>query len=197
MPYTFTSLIAAGTLAIGLSQAHAATSDGRFATEEIGRTSCSAHLQAKARKLPAYENDISYLEGYVTAANRYEPNTFDLTPWHNGGAFALILDHHCQASPGDSLTVVAQKLVKAMAPLRLTEASPLVEIKDGPNRTFVYEAILKRVQAQLGKKGLYQGPADGRFTPQTKLALQGFQKSAQLDPTGLPDPATLWILLNP
>jgi hypothetical protein len=188
---------AAGALLLAAGAGQAASSTGTFATEEIGLANCGDYLQAKARKSPAYGNYISYIEGYLTAANRYEPNTFDLTPWHNATAFGLILDQHCRANAQDSLTAVALKLVKSMMPLRLTEPSRMVEIRDGANHTAIYEAILKRAQAELGKKGLYQGPADGQFNPQTKAAVQTFQKSARLQPTGVPDPATIWLLLNP
>ena len=184
-------------LLLAISSAAAGTTTGRFASEQIGVVNCSTYLQAKARKSPAISNYISFIEGYLTAANRYEPNTFDLTPWHNSVAFGLILNQHCRSNAADTLTQVSQKLVKSMMPLRLTEPSRLMEVKEGSNRTVVYEAILKRAQDGLAQKGLYKGPSDGQFTPQTKSALQSFQKSAKLDPTGLPDPATLWVLLNP
>lgn len=195
------SLVTALTVGCALLAAGAAgsasTREGRFASEEIGMSSCRMYNQAKAKKSPAYGNYIAYVEGYLTAANRYEPDTFDLTPWHNSIAFGVILDQHCRNNANDTITAVSQKLVKSMMPLRLTEASRRIELKEGPNTTRVYEAILKRAQGELARKGLYKGPSDGRFNPQTKAALLTFQKSAKLDPTGLPDAATMWLLLNP
>ena len=57
--------------------------------------------------------------------------------------------------------------------------------------------LVKRSQEALARKGLYHGLADGKFSPAMGDALREFQKTARLDPTGIPDTATLWVLLNP
>ena len=144
-----------------------------------------------------YQRLIGFVEGYLSAANRYEPNTFDLSPWHNAAAFDLILAKHCTENPGDLIVAVVQKMVGAFRPVRVAEFSPLVEVGAGENRAFVYQAILKRAQAALGARGLYQGEEDGVFSPGMRDALIAFQRSAELYETGVPDPATLWTLLNP
>jgi hypothetical protein len=179
--------------------ASAGGKSGRFAVEDMGQAKCSAFLKARTEKSPAYHSYVGFIEGYVTAANRYEPNTFDLTPWHNAEAFGLILAKNC-ATPGNrdaSLAMVAQELVAAMRPLRLADYSDKIAIREGGSRAEVYQTILKRAQLELTRKGLFHGTPDGTFSPDTKLALQEFQKTAKLDPTGVPDAATLWVLLNP
>lgn len=177
--------------------AAAATQDGRFAVEGPGQAMCSRILQAKDRNTEEYARYIGFIEGYLSAANRYEPNTFDLTPWHTSQALSLIMVKHCESHPNDLLGVVVQQLVVAMMPLRLASYSSMERIEDGPNRAEVYEQIVKRSQEALARRGLYAGPADGRFSPAMRDALIEFQKTAQLDPTGVPDTATLWTLLNP
>src|SRR3546814_10389891 len=89
-----------------------------FAVGEAGRALCPVFVKARAEKSEAYARYVGFIEGYLTAANRYEPNTFDLTPWHNANAFALILYKHCQKEENakDALAMVAQKLVLAMKP---------------------------------------------------------------------------------
>lgn len=182
---------------ISWSGVAAATQDGRFAVEGPGQAACSRILNAKDGNAEEFARYIGFVEGYLSAANRYEPNTFDLTPWHSSQALSLILTKHCESHPGESLGVVVQQLVVAMMPLRLAAYSAVEQIDDGQNRTEVYEQILKRSQDALARRGLYSGPADGRFSPQMREALLQFQKTAQLDPTGIPDTATLWTLLNP
>lgn len=181
------------------SGAKAGTRDGMFAVEEAGRARCAAFVAARTAKSPAYARYVGFIEGFLTAANRYEANTFDLTPWHNADAFALIIDQHCQKakSKQDSLALVAQKLVIAMLPYRLAEFSKMVEVSDGSGNTKLYETVLKRAQGELSRKGLYRGEVNGQYSPETKAALQQFQRLAKLDPSGIPDPATLWVLLNP
>ena len=52
-------------------------------------------------------------------------------------------------------------------------------------------------QAALKAQGLYRGEEDGQFSPQVRDALLAFQRKSDLYQTGVPDPATLWTLLNP
>ncbi|PWG02122.1 peptidoglycan-binding domain-containing protein [Sphingosinicella humi] len=181
------------------SAARAGTQDGVFAVEEAGRALCPAFVKARAEKSEAYARYVGFIEGYLTAANRYEPNTFDLTPWHNANAFALILYKHCQKEKNakDALAMVAQKLVLAMKPFRLADFSKMVEVGAGADNALLYETVLKRAQTELSRKGLYHGEVDGKFSAETKAALTEFQRLAKLQPNGIPDAATLWVLLNP
>jgi Putative peptidoglycan binding domain len=188
--------IAWGALLI-VAPAYGASNAGEFAAKGAGRTSCAAFVDARTRNAPEQGQYIAFVEGYLTAANRYEPNTYDLAPWHNAGAIGAILEQHCKANAADTLAVVALKLAGAFNSIRLIEASPMIEIKEGEARAVLYAAILKRAQAELKKKGLLSIEPDGAFNPETRAALQSFQTQAKLPPTGVPDGATLWFLLNP
>jgi hypothetical protein len=179
------------------SPAAAESKDGKFAVEGPGQASCARILRAKDTNALEYARYLGFMEGYISAANRYEPNTFDLTPWHTSQALTLILTTHCKSHPKDILGVVMQEFVGAMMPLRLASYSAREKIGDDRNHTEVYEAIVKRSQEALARKGLYHGLADGKFSPAMGDALREFQKTARLDPTGIPDTATLWVLLNP
>lgn len=194
-------LIAASAVAAvftGSPSAQAENGSRQFAVEGSGRLDCAAFMAAREdRGSGEYQRLIGFVEGYLSAANRYEPNTFDLSPWHNAAAFDLILAKHCTENPSDLIVAVVQKMVGAFRPVRVAEFSPLVEVGAGENRAFVYQAILKRAQAALGARGLYQGEEDGVFSPGMRDALIAFQRSAELYETGVPDPATLWTLLNP
>lgn len=182
----------------GSPPAHAENGSNQFAVEGSGRLDCATFIAARNDKGSGeYQRLIGFVEGYLSAANRYEPNTFDLSPWHNAAAFDLILGKHCTENPGDLIVSVVQKMVGAFRPVRVAEFSPLVEVGAGENRAFVYQTILKRAQAALGARGLYKGAEDGVFSPQMRDALIAFQRSAKLYETGVPDPATLWTLLNP
>src|SRR5690606_16506020 len=85
------------------AKAQAETKDHQFALEESGRATCAMYARARAGSPQATARYIGFIEGYLTAANRYEPNTFDLTPWHTPEAFALILDEHCAKNPDEAL----------------------------------------------------------------------------------------------
>lgn len=178
---------------------HAAEMDeNSFAVEGAGRMNCAAFNSARTDKSSAeYQRVIGFLEGYLSAANRYEPNTFDLTPWHNAAALDIILNSHCAEHQEDTLISVVLRMVNGLKPFRIARFSPMVEVGDETRRTYVYETILNRTQAALKTRGLYQGEETGSFTPELRDALKEFQRQSSLDATGIPDPATLWSLLNP
>ncbi len=193
-------LILATIAAISFSTvSHAAEpSDGSFAVEGAGRLNCTAFMAAREDRSSAeYQRMIGFVEGYLSAANRYEPNTFDLTPWHNALAFDIILKAHCADHKEDTLVSVVQRMVTGLRPVRIAQFSPMVEVGDDRNRTFVYETILRRSQAALKTRGLYKGDENGKFSPEMRDALIAFQRQSSLTTTGVPDPATLWTLLNP
>jgi hypothetical protein len=184
-------------LLVYASGAKASTKEGQFAVEEGGRVTCPTFTKAAAARSEAHHRYVGFVEGYLTAANRYEPNTFDLTPWHTPAALALILDTHCKKHPKDNLAMAAQRLVIAMAPVRLATYSNLVAVGEADKKTYVYATILKRAQSELARRGFFRGEANGVYTPETRDAFSQFQTLAKLDPTGIPDTATLWVLLNP
>lgn len=176
----------------------ASSQEQQFAVEGAGRMECSAFMAAHSDKGSAdYQRLMGFIEGYLSAANRYERDTFDLTPWHNAVAFDIIVGGYCKDHPKETLVSVVQRMVIAFRPIRVAKFSPLVEVGDMDHRAFVYEAILRRSQAALRRRGLYDGPEDGIYGPRLRDAFASFQRSRKLEPTGVPDPATLWMLLNP
>jgi peptidoglycan hydrolase-like protein with peptidoglycan-binding domain len=53
---------------------------------------------------------------------------------------------------------------------------------------------VKSIQEKLKSEGFHSGPADGKFGPETKAALEQFQKKNGLSATGEPDQKTLMAL---
>lgn len=175
-----------------------AQDDGRhFAVEGVGMATCARFIEARTSAPVEYQRMIGFIEGYLSAANLYEPDTFDLTPWHNAAALDLIVEHHCSQHPDDRLVGVTQRMVGGFRPFRIARFSQMLEVGDSEHRTYVYEAILRRAQAALQLRGQYSGPEDGTYSPELREAFRAFQRDVGLEETGVPDPATLWKLLNP
>ena len=159
---------------------------------------CAAYLQARENKASEkFQRMMGFVEGYLSAANRYEPDTFDLTPWHNAEAFDIIIKNYCKNHEKVAMVSVVQEMVTGFRSIRVAKFSPMIEVGEGNHRAFVYEAVLRRSQQALKVKGFYTGSEDGRFTKPLSDAFALFQKSKGLEATGVPDPATLWMLLNP
>jgi peptidoglycan hydrolase-like protein with peptidoglycan-binding domain len=53
---------------------------------------------------------------------------------------------------------------------------------------------VKSIQGKLKSEGFHAGPVDGKFGPETKAALEKFQKKNGLNTTGEPDSKTLAAL---
>lgn len=184
--------------AVPLCEAQAQESARQFAVEGSGMVTCARFVAARADMTsPDYQRMLGFIEGYLSAANLYEPDTFDLTPWHNAMALDMIVENHCSQHPEDRLVGVTQRMVVGLRPYRVARFSPMLEVGDGQNRTFIYETILRRSQAALRLRGHYAGSEDGTYTPAVRQAFRDFQRSIGLEATGVPDPATLWKLLNP
>jgi peptidoglycan hydrolase-like protein with peptidoglycan-binding domain len=64
-------------------------------------------------------------------------------------------------------------------------------------RIGTYGPAITRVQERLQALGLYGGPLDGVFGPQTEAAVMTFQRSRQLTADGIVGPATWRALLRP
>src|SRR3972149_7601313 len=71
--------------------APAADAEGRFAIEGVGIQTCKQFLEARAAGSETYERFSGWLEGYLTAANRYAAGAYDIPPWEATEGLAVIL----------------------------------------------------------------------------------------------------------
>ena len=56
---------------------------------------------------------------------------------------------------------------------------------------------IRKIQQTLNSRGFHAGPVDGVMNPDTQAALRDFQKSENLEPTGMPNQQTLAALGMP
>ena len=177
--------------------AGAADVNGQFATKGVGVLSCRQFVDDRSKDGEFRQRFRSWLDGYLTAVNRYEPGTYDAAPWASGEVFATIVERHCRESPNESYAQAAQKLILSLKEDRLTQRSPLRSVTASGRSTQIYEEVLRLLQVQLADRGLYTGRPDGVFGPRTQDAIATFQISEGMAGTGLPDPLTVWKLLRP
>lgn len=197
-----TSLLAApllATLALGWpTAAAAADAEGRFALKGGGAAPCSAFL--RARQEPGVERHLfeGFVDGYITAANQLTPDTFDLVPWQSTALLIEFLGQYCERNPATSFGVAVSRLLAALAPERLRATSRVVGAEAGGSVTPIYEAVLRRAQEALRRRGHAIPPAsDGVFDAATRAAVQRFQRDSRVEATGLLDQRTLFLLLSP
>jgi hypothetical protein len=191
-------LAAAAALALAAAApAYGADAEGRFAVKGAGGARCAVFVEAReARNEAALAAYQSWMSGYLTAANRLSPETFDMIAWQGVGVLLAAIEGHCRRNPDLPFHAAIGALVTALAPDRVTARSALVRIPAGETTLVIYEETLRRAQKQLADRKLYTGRVDGKFGDGTRRAIEAFQKSDNITVNGLPDQQTLFRLLR-
>lgn len=186
-------------LALLAQDANAATQDGLFAARGIGAQPCSVLVQAvEGTDGAAVRDRLSiWISGYLSHTNRAGADTFDAMPIQDHTALASIVANICRSNPTALTETVFFSLVTQISNGKSDVMSDMLSVKAGEAETFVRSDVLKQVQLALVElKLLDSSNADGLPGPNTRTALESFQASAGLTVTGLPDPATLFILFT-
>jgi murein L,D-transpeptidase YcbB/YkuD len=178
------------------SATQAADENGQFAIKGMGLLPCQDYVQARKEQTPQYFQFGGWMEGYLSATNRYEKDTFDLTPWQTSGVLASWLESFCERNPEVQFVRAVATLVNVLGKDRLTTRSELVEFEANGGTHSVYASTLRRAQQELVKRGLSKDTMSGKLDEETVAALRRFQAESGLEATGLPDPATLARLLQ-
>lgn len=201
---------------VALDATRAATGTGEFAIEGAGFATCAAFTAArKARgelktemkgekadpdllsSVDSYARFIGWVEGYLTATNRYMPDTFDVAPWQTAELYGVIIGDHCDKNPEERLYTVVMKMVTTLSDDRMKAPSEQVGLSIKGRGFTLYTEVIRRTQDALKKQGLYRGEITGVWDPGTQKGVASYQAVVGLQDTGLPDPLTLWLLFSP
>ncbi len=176
----------------------AADKEGRSAIEGAGFADCQTFVQEREKKSTLYFRLGGWVEGYMTAANEYMDDTFDLSPWQNTELLLLLVNNHCTGNPEQNFGTVIRALSQALMANRMTEQSPIVDVTEGDQDLKIYREVIVRLQEALKQQGFYDGGLDGDFGPGTRAALKAYQDSVGIqNATGFPDQMSLYRLLTP
>lgn len=175
--------------------AAAADPQGRFATKGVGQARCADLNAAATAKSPRLASYLSWIAGYLSAANRYETNTYDLIAWQGELYLLSQIQSYCAKNPGTDLLTMSRAMVRSLGPGRIASASPLVSIDAGGRRFTLYGEIVRRAKLKLAAARLYSGPIDMTADAGFVAALAAFQRTERLPPSGAPDQETLYRLL--
>jgi len=171
-------------------------SSGKFAIKGAGVLPCQVFVAERAKRSDVFRLAAGWVEGYVSAYNRFTPDTFDIASFESSELLLSIVQKHCEGHPQDRLHAVLHSMLTALHPDRLSVEAERIHLKDGERATMLYRETIRRMQAELARRGLYRGAADGRFTDETRSALIAFQTDLKFEATGFPDQLTLWRLLR-
>jgi hypothetical protein len=187
---------ATGMALVPAGMAQAADTQGAFALRGIGSQSCAAYGKA-VKETPNITVPLaaSWLTGYMTAFNRFEPNTYDVVSIMDIAPLLQIITGVCEKNPNLPMENVARDVLKRLDGTRAATETPLVEAKSGGKSVQVRKATLAAMQAKLSAQGMFKGSADGTFGPATEAALKQYQTAQKLPVTGIPDAPTMIRLL--
>ncbi len=184
-------------LAISLpGESNAADAQHQFALKGAGFLPCAIYQQEREKKSRVYYMISGWLEGYLSAHNKYAANTYDVMAFESQELLLGVLGKHCEVNPQDPLHLVVTSIIKQLHTQRVVTRPPMLEIKEGQLSTKLYRETIRRMQAKLAEKGLYKNLVDGRFTDATPAALMAYQSDLDFEPTGFPDQTTLWRLFR-
>ncbi|SFA87873.1 Putative peptidoglycan binding domain-containing protein [Poseidonocella pacifica] len=168
----------------------AADDQGRFAVDGVGRQPCSVLVEAvRSENREQIIAFASWTDGFLTGANVYGLDTFDITPWQPIELLQAKLRQYCEANPDVAVINALGRLASVLEPDRLAEADELVSVRNDGQGVFIYGAMLDRVRQALAEAG-HPAPSEG-FDAKFADALVTYQAANDLPQTGLPDLATL------
>jgi hypothetical protein len=162
-----------------------------YVVEGPGRATCADFVAwapgGEERRLGA-----AWLTGYMTAHHRLMPGVFDLTAWQTPALLMGLMEQYCTSNPDAIVERGAQELVAYLTPRALTEEAELVAVRNGSAVVLVYRPVLTQVRDGLEGAGFAAASDEAGLI----AALTAYQTAQGLEPTGLPDQATLARLLK-
>lgn len=180
-----------------LAQVATASDDkGQYGVRGAALVSCSIYEKEREARSPVYRMVASWMDGYITARNQYESDTYDTASFESTELLAALVSEHCKKHPETLVFTVVNSLVTQFAKNRLRLPSKKIEIMIGDRKVLLYEEVVRRMLEKLSVGGFYDGKINSVYGPQAQTAMQAFQKSIELQPTGFPDQLTLWRLFN-
>lgn len=159
-----------------------------------GLAPCSALTEAYRQEAPERFLFAGWLNGYLTALQQADPETFDLAPWQPTNFLVRYTLRYCAENP-DQPFIAAATLANALREHRLTAPSDPILLQAEGRTGRYYQETLRQVEARLNALGLANVKADGTFDAESYKALKAFQRQNGLEETGLPDLKTLLKLL--
>lgn len=183
--------------AIGLPSVplHAADAQGRFTVKGAGAVECARFSAAVRERGAELVSFAGWVEGYLSAMNRYETGIYDMAGWRGTEVMLAALARYCGGNPESGFHEAMAKMAEKMRPNAVADQSAMVTLGEGETRVTVYRETIRRTQAQLALRGLYNGPVDGEWSDATAMALNAFQAEKAVPESGLPDQFTLVHLL--
>lgn len=176
---------------------HAADTQGVYAIKGAGISSCASFVQAARAKNNLYFAYGGWLEGYLTAFNRAQRDTFDLAPWQSTALLLKVTESFCQRSTELKFHQAVDLVLKELQPQRVAESSGYIRLGSDEQPVIIQKEVVARMQTALKQKGFLPAVATlGEYDQVTVQAVKAFQRSIDHAETGMPEQGTLFELFK-
>ena len=169
---------------------------GSYVVRGVGIKSCAEFLKAEQTSTEAVQPYVSWIDGYLSAANRLQDDTADASPLIESGFVAILVRNLCRGDQSLRVETALGRLMRFFEPYRIRTVSPVVEVPADPVTLKVYEETLRWAQETLVRENLFDGEVDGQYTDSMRQALASYQEQRGLPVNGLPDAQTLLALFR-
>lgn len=159
--------------------------------ESLGARPCSELVAASKDDQALYAGFGAWIGGYLTAANAYEDDTFDLTPWQPIEFATAQVTAGCKSEPESSVAQAVVGYVNYLKTNRLRSSSELIRVRAGQKAVFLYKDVLTDIRARLTEKGATITDPEGTYGATFGQAVMAYQQRNNLGQSGLPDTPTL------
>lgn len=176
---------------------YAADKNSAYAIKGVGVTTCASLVESSLKKNNVYYIYGGWIEGHITAQNRLQNNTFDISPWQSTELILKIIESICAKNPELKFYQVVDIIVAGLLKQKLDSASEFKNVGTIDKPLVLQSEMIGRIQQVLNHKGFYKGAIDSVYGESSRAAMRAFQSSNGLSVTGLPDQGTLFELFKP
>ncbi|HFE37914.1 MAG TPA: hypothetical protein ENK06_05785 [Gammaproteobacteria bacterium] len=179
-----------------LTCAHAADVNQSYAIKGAGSVACDRYVNSLNEKPKEYLVFSGWIDGYITAFNQFQEETFDVTPWQSTFLLTKALEKYCKKNPKAPFFNALTRMLQALQRERLKKRSELIKINTGKSALLIYKDIVKRIQTKLNLRHKHAVKVDGLYGESTEAALRKFQQENKIPVSGIPDQVTLQLLFR-
>ncbi len=174
----------------------AGDAESKFAIKGAGAVSCERYVEAYKQKNNEYYSFGGWIDGYTTAFNQYNQDTFDISPWQSTQLLSGAIANYCGKNSNVNFFSAINQLLRTLVNTKLTNFSAITKIKYGTQELFIYKDVVADIQKKLNEINNTEFLEDGVFKEENENALRSFQQQQNLPLTGVPDQRTLVTLYS-
>lgn len=176
--------------------AYAADENGFFMVKGAGTTKCADFNAALKDIGPELVSYGGWIEGYLSAMNRYENGIYDLSAWRSTELLIAALARFCGQNPEIGFHDAFVGMSQQMHSSAVVNKSPIKVAEGEKGSVVLYAETIRRIQLRLQQRGFFSDEVSGEWNEMTRHSLARFQKRYGLEAHGLPDQMTLARLLH-